>query len=269
MEWIDSHCHLDGYLKQGQLDVILERAQAARVTQMIAIGTEPEDWEINRNLAEQYFGRIAYTVGLHPCYVTGEWQSQIQSLEAHFHEGFKPVALGEIGLDYFHLPKDLEAAQELKKCQQFAFEHQLALARHLDCPIVIHSRNAFDATIHTIDASGVDWKKVVVHCYSYSAEQIKLINQRGGRASFTGIVTYKNAPKVQKAVLEQGVDVLMIETDSPYLAPEPHRGKKNEPAYVAEIGLKCAQILEQDLTSFAQKLAENTRAFFGLKTPER
>ena len=269
MEWIDSHCHLDGFLKHGTLNGILERARAAGVTQMIAIGTEAEDWSINQDLTQQFPECIHYSVGLHPCYVTEGWSVQVQFLEEYFAHECKPVALGEIGLDYFHLPKDLEAAQELKKQQQAAFEHQLVIAKSFDCPIVIHSRDAFDATIKTLDASGVNWNKVVIHCYSYSAEQIKIINSRGGRASFTGIVTYKNAPKVQKALLEQGVDTLMIETDSPYLTPEPHRGQKNEPAYVSDIGKKCAELFNLELDAFAKKIAENTRTFFGLKALNR
>ena len=174
--------------------------------------------------------------------------------------------MGEIGLDYFHLPKGFRRTSWcIKIYQQSAFEVQLQIAKQQNCPIVIHSRNAFEDTLSIIDASGVDWSKVVVHCFSYSAEQIKLLNRRGGRASFTGIITYKNAPNVQKALIEQGIDTLMIETDCPYLTPEPHRGKKNEPAYVANIGLKCAELFEMEPEVLAQKLAENTRRFLGLR----
>tara|TARA_A100001015_G_scaffold118221_1_gene131108 strand:+ start:1489 stop:2298 length:810 start_codon:yes stop_codon:yes gene_type:complete len=267
MEWIDSHCHLDGYLRQGKLEAVLDRAAKANVTQMIAIGTELDDWTINHDLSLQYSQRISYTVGLHPCHVTESWDQHVNALEAYFDRKHKPVALGEIGLDYFHLPKNPEDAEGIKRFQQSAFERQLAIAKRLGCPVVIHSRDAYDDTIETIDASGVDWNKIVVHCFSYSSEQIKVINKRGGRASFTGIVTYKNAPKVQKAVIEQGSDVLMIETDSPYLSPEPHRGKTNEPAYVAEIGKKCALLLDEPPMELSQKLAENTRKFFSLSVP--
>ena len=265
MEWIDSHCHLDGFLNKGVLPEILDRAQASGVHQMIAIGTDLKDWEINYNLASELPDRIAYTLGLHPCYVTEAWAKTVDHLEAYFSRPILPVALGEIGLDYFHLPKDAEATEALKAHQQSAFEVQLQIAKRQNCPIVIHSRNAFEDTLSMIDASGVDWEKVVVHCFSYSSEQIKLLIQRGGRASFTGIITYKNAPNVQKALIEQGVDNLMIETDSPYLTPEPYRGKKNEPAYVANIGLKCAELFGIEPEALAEKLAENTRSFFGLK----
>ncbi len=267
MEWIDSHCHLDGYLNQGMLPEVMNRAQAAGVYQMIAIGTDLKDWEVNYNLATEQPNHIAYTVGLHPCYVTENWGKAVDQLEAYFSRPKHPVALGEIGLDYFHLPKDSEESIEIISYQQSAFEAQLQIAKRQNCPIVIHSRNAFEDTLSTIDASGVDWGKVVVHCFSYSAEQIKLLNRRGGRASFTGIITYKNAPNVQKALIEQGMDSLMIETDCPYLTPEPHRGKKNEPAYVADIGLKCAELFGIEPEILAEKLAENTRRFFGLKRP--
>lgn len=267
MEWIDSHCHLDGYLNKGILPEVLERARASGVEQMIAIGTDLTDWSINYDLALKMPDRIAYTVGLHPCYVTEEWEGAVDQLEAYFSRPSLPVALGEIGLDYFHLPKEAKSSEALKSHQQSAFESQLQIAKRQDCPIVIHSRNAFEDTLSMIGASGVDWEKVVIHCFSYSAEQIKLLVRRGGRASFTGIITYKNAPNVQKALVEQGIETLMIETDSPYLTPEPHRGKKNEPAYVANIGLKCADLLGLDPEDLAKQLAETTRSFFGLKKP--
>ena len=267
MEWIDSHCHLDGYLNQGVLPDIINRAQASGVHQMITIGTDLKDWEVNYNLATKKPNHIAYTVGLHPCYVTENWGIAVDQLEAYFRRPKRPVALGEIGLDYFHLPKNSEKAIAIMSYQKSAFEAQLKIAKKQNCPIVIHSRNAFEDTLSIIDASGVDWGKVVVHCFSYSAEQIKLLNRRGGRASFTGIITYKNAPNVQKALIEQGIDFLMIETDCPYLSPEPHRGKKNEPAYVANIGLKCAELFSIEPEILAEKIAKNTRMFFGLKGP--
>ncbi|MDC3132558.1 TatD family hydrolase [Opitutae bacterium] len=265
MEWIDSHCHLDGFLNKGILPDVLDRASASGVNQMIAIGTDLKDWEINYNLAAELNDRIAYTVGLHPCYVTEAWVKAVEQLEEYFSRPILPVALGEIGLDYFHLPIDIKKNNASKVYQQSAFEVQLQIAKRQNCPIVIHSRNAFEDTISMIEASDVDWKKVVVHCFSYSAEQIKLLVNRGGRASFTGIITYKNAPNIQKALIEQGVDKLMIETDSPYLSPEPYRGKKNEPGYVADIGLKCAELFGIKPEALAKKLAENTRSFFGLK----
>lgn len=262
VEWIDSHCHLDAYQKKGELDDVLERAEQSGVRQMIVIGTDLKDWTLNQELARAHARRIYYTVGLHPCYVGDGWLDSVRQLEAFFQQSIPPVALGEIGLDYFHLPKDADAAAAVRGYQQDAFEWQLNLAQQIACPIVIHSRNAFEDTVAMIDASGVDWKRVVMHCFSYSAEQLKVLAKRGGRASFTGIVTYKNAPNVQKALLEQGLDRLMIETDCPYLTPEPHRGKANEPAFVALIGQRCADLMGIDLEAFSRQVTKNTRSFF-------
>ena len=156
MEWIDSHCHLDGFLSKGVLHDVLDRARALGVNQMIAIGTDLKDWEINYNLAYELHDRIAYTVGLHPCYVNEAWAKAVEQLEEYFSRPTLPVALGEIGLDYFHLPKDMEANNASKVYQQSAFEVQLQIAKRQNCPIVIHSRNDFEDTISMIEASGVD-----------------------------------------------------------------------------------------------------------------
>ena len=153
MEWIDSHCHLDGFLNKGILPDVLDRASASGVNQMIAIGTDLKDWEINYNLAAELNDRIAYTVGLHPCYVTEAWVKAVEQLEEYFSRPTLPVALGEIGLDYFHLPIDVKKNNALKVYQQSAFEVQLQIAKRQNCPIVIHSRNAFEDTISMIELS--------------------------------------------------------------------------------------------------------------------
>ena len=202
-EWIDSHCHLDGYQKKGELDAVLERAEESAVREMIVIGTDLKDWTINRELARVHEQRIYYTVGLHPCYVSDGWLASVRQLEAFFKESIPPVALGEIGLDYFHLPQNANDAVVLKAFQREAFEWQLSLAQKMACPIVIHSRNAFEDTVAMIDGSGVDWQRVVMHCFSYSAEQLKVLAKRGGRASFTGIVTYKTHPMYKKHSLSK------------------------------------------------------------------
>ena len=265
IEWIDSHCHLDKFFKKGNLDYILDRAKKSNVFQMISIGTSPKDWLINSSLSKKYLNQIYYTIGLHPCYVDCNWVNTIQDIRKYFESDFKPVALGEIGLDFFHLPEDKNKARQVKEFQNEAFLKQLAIAKDYEAPVVIHSRCAFEETISLIDQSNFNWNKVVMHCYSYSAEQIKILRKRGGRASFTGIVTYKNAPKVKRALVEQGIETLMIETDCPYLAPEPYRGKINEPGFVSNIGVSCADIIGVEIEKFSQKVCSNTRKFFGLK----
>ncbi|HAV12960.1 MAG TPA: TatD family deoxyribonuclease [Opitutae bacterium] len=264
MDLIDSHCHLKGFKDKGELDAVLLRAAEAGVTRYITIGTSPKDWVTYREMSAAYAGKIDYTVGLHPCYVDAEWSDAVSNLSTFFIPPNTPVALGEIGLDYFHLPKDPIEAGELMIHQEEAFRQQLMLAEELDCPVVVHSRNAFDDTLRMIDESGVNWERVVFHCYSYGAEEIAQINQRGGRGSFTGIVTYKNAPEIRNALRSQGIERLMLETDCPYLTPEPHRGKLNEPAFVANIAERCAEALALPLNELAAKTTANTKTFFQL-----
>jgi TatD DNase family protein len=264
MELIDSHCHLKGFKDKGELEPVLQRAADAGVQHFIAVGTSPEDWVPYREMHAAYAGKINYSVGLHPCYVGDDWATAVSQLNTFFMPPHAPVAFGEIGLDYFHLPKNPVHAGEVILMQEAAFRQQLMLAAELDCPVIIHSREAFAECVQMIDESGVDWARIVFHCFTYGAEEIAQINQRGGRASFTGIATYKSAHAVREALRQQGVDRLMLETDCPYLTPEPHRGKRNEPAYLAHIAARCAEALAISPEELASKASANTRDFFRL-----
>lgn len=265
MELIDSHCHLKGFKDKGELKPMFERATDAGVKRFITVGTSPEDWVPYREMHAAYAGKIDYTVGLHPCYVGDDWEAGVSQLSTFFMPPYAPVAFGEIGLDYFHLPKDPLRAGEVILMQEAAFRQQLMLASELECPIIIHSRDCFAECVKLIDESGVDWQRIVFHCFTYGAKEMALIIERGGRASFTGIATYKSAHIVRGALREQGIERLMLETDCPYLSPEPHRGKSNEPAYLAPIAERCAQMLAVPLADLAARTSDNTRDFFNLK----
>jgi len=261
---IDSHCHLDQPARHGELDALLQRADDAGVGQLITIGTSTADWHRYEKLAAAHPGKIAYTVGLHPNDAGDDWEEQLMALMSFFAEEPRPVAIGEIGLDFFRLPKYPDERAEIIQRQETALTRQLEFAVQLDCPVVVHSRACFAETVQAIDASGVDWRKVVFHCFSYGPDEVAALNRRGGRASFTGLVTYQNAPAVREALKLQGPDKLMLETDSPYLAPEPHRGKTNEPARVREIAQACANELDLPFDELAALTTGNTRLFFGL-----
>ena len=264
MQLIDSHCHLLGFKDKGELEPALERAAAAGVQRFITVGTSPKDWVPYREMHAAYPGRIDYTVGLHPCYVDAEWHHDVSQISTFFMPPHGPVALGEIGLDYFHLPKDPIQAGETMIYQEEAFRQQLMLASEFDCPVIIHSRNAFDDSLRMIDESGIDWSRIVFHCFTYGPNEVAQVNQRGGRASFTGVVTYKNAPDIRAALRRQGIERLMLETDCPYLTPEPHRGKPNEPAYLADIAKRCAEALAITPDELAARTTNNTTVFFNL-----
>lgn len=264
IELIDSHCHLEVFFKEGKLDAIIRKAETQGVGRMITVGTRIEDWPIYRTLAMDYREKVFYTVGLHPCHVDENWAQAIEQIRSFFTEDCPPRAIGEIGLDYFHLPKEPKAIERVKYLQGRAFLEQLSLGKYLRCPIIIHSRNAFKECVEMIDQSGVDWNKVVFHCFAEGSEEISLLNERGGRGSFTGIVTYKKAENVREALLRQGIESLMLETDAPYLAPEPFRSKQNEPAYVCEIAKTCARLFGKELEFLSKQLTANTLSFFDL-----
>ena len=264
MELIDSHCHLKGFKDKGVLSPVLDRAQAAGIKRFITVGTSPADWVTYREMHKAKTKMIDYTVGLHPCYVDADWATSVSQLSTFFMPPFAPCALGEIGLDYYHLPKDPIQAGESILLQEAAFRQQLMLAAELDCPAVIHCREAYKDCMKLIDESGIDWSRIVFHCFTYGPEEVESIRERGGRASFTGIATYKSAKNVRIALREQGIERLMLETDCPYLAPEPHRGKQNEPAYLRDIAEYCAQDLDVPLEELAERTKVNTLNFFNL-----
>jgi len=248
MPLIDTHTHLESFARKGVLSEVRTRARAAGLGAMITIGTSPADWGLYRTLAASHPGFIHYTVGLHPCSAEENWPAALARLEEFWTNARvwaevaalptgtaslpAPVALGEIGLDRFHLPKDPVQADRIFGWQRAAFAAGLAVARRQDCPVVIHSRGAFGECLRMIDESGIDWRKVVFHCFSEGEAEMAELLERGGFGSFTGILTYRNADPVRAAARAQGIDRLMLETDAPYLAPLPHRGEPNEPAYL-------------------------------------
>jgi TatD DNase family protein len=275
MTLIDTHTHLDAFARRGELPAVLSRARSAGLEAMIAVGTAPDDWTLYRDLARDHAGVIHYTVGLHPCSVDEHWERAIAQMENYW-GGVpnkdpagpavppRPVALGEMGLDRFHLPKDAAEAARIFGWQRAAFAAGLEVAKRVGVPVVVHSRGAFHECVELIDASGIDWARVVFHCFSEGADEMSELVRRGGFGSFTGIITYPKADAVRAAARLQGLARLMVETDAPYLAPVPHRGKPNEPAFVRHTAEFCAQLFGVAHEELAAVTTANARRFFGL-----
>ena len=280
MGLIDTHTHLDSFVRRGELPAALDRARAAGLEALVAIGTDTDDWTLYRDLTRDYPGTVHYSVGLHPCNVGADWAGRVGQVEGFWggarppdalvgertrpEAAFHPVALGEIGLDRFHLPKDAAEAEKIFGWQRAAFAEQLVLAKRLGCPVVIHSRNAFTECVEMIDAAGVDWGRVVFHCFTEGPVEMAELARRGGYGSFTGVITYKNAEPVRAAALAQGLDRLMIETDAPYLTPMPHRGKPNEPAYLRHTAEFGAGVFGVGYERLAEVTTANAKRFFNL-----
>ena len=265
MNWFDSHCHIKGFKNKGNLEEILRRAEENGVSRMTAVGTSNDDWEIYKNLSEQYRDKIFYSVGLHPCYVNEGHEIVIEKIETYLGSGSPPVAIGEIGLDYFHLPKNHNEALSIIKNQKIAFLEQLKIAAQFNLPTIVHSRNAFSDCVTIIEQSGLPWEKVLFNCFSEGVEEIQELNDRGGYASFTGIITFKNNYFLREALQVQGIEKLILETDSPYLAPVPKRGKENEPSYLPFIGEFLSGCLEVPVEEIAQQSYCNASKFYGLE----
>lgn len=252
MRLVDSHCHLDDRQFDPDREQVIERALAAGVECMLAIGSGdgPPDLEAAIRLAER-FRAIRATVGVHPhdAVKAGEqtW-SRLRELLAHP----RVLALGEIGLDYHYNFSPPEVQRQV-------FERQLELAAEARKPVIIHTREAWEDTLAILRRSWVGSDlPCVMHCFSGGPEQARHCLELGFYLSFAGVVTFPKAVRVEEAARMTPLDRLLVETDAPYLAPVPHRGRRNEPAYVVHTARRLAELRGEPL----EKLAEATTANF-------
>jgi TatD DNase family protein len=259
MELIDTHCHLTFGQLAGDIEAVIERSRAAGVVGWITVGTDPQH---NRQAIEltEWFENMYAAVGIHPHDAKGVTAEAVAELE-DLARSNKVVAIGETGLDFHY---DFSSRQE----QRRAFEAQLEIARELNLPVIIHCREAFDETIdileHFVGFKG-QLRGVVFHCFSGSAKQARIALDHGFYVSFTGVVTFKNAEKARQAAKIVPTDRLMLETDCPYMSPEPMRKQKiNEPALMVHTAGFLAVLKEMDENDFARAVTATSKSFFGL-----
>jgi len=249
---VDSHCHLDDERFSEELNQVIDRALAAGVTHMMTIGTGdgPPDLEAAIRLADRYECLYA-SVGVHPHYAAKAEPGTLAQLD-QLRKHPKVLALGEIGLDYHYnnSPQDV---------QRRVFIEQLELASSAHLPIIIHTREAWPDTFTLIERHWNPAAGGIMHCFSGGPAEAERALALGFHISFSGIVTYPKAFEVHEAARLVPLDRLLIETDAPYLAPIPHRGKRNEPAFVAETCLKLAQLRSQPSTEIAHAASLNWR----------
>lgn len=262
MELIDSHCHIDGEKFDEDRDEVIQNALDAGVVAMLNIGTgSPKDgsFEQTFELAEKY-PNIYGAVGIHP-HDAIEYDDAVEKrLIGILQSSEKMIAWGEIGLDYYyeHSPKDV---------QRKVFRRQINVARELDLPIIIHSRDANDETVEILrdECSREDFPGGIMHCFGGTAEMAEDLMEIGFLISFAGNVTFKKADNLRDAAKVVPLDRLLVETDCPYLTPVPFRGKRNEPARVVETAKFLAEFYGIELKELADKTTQNFLSFFKLK----
>jgi TatD DNase family protein len=248
--WFDSHCHVhDERMPDGAAGAVAA-AHAAGVTQMVTVGCDRATSIAALDVAAAHDGVYA-TVGLHPHDASNGVDTILDLLDTP-----GVVAVGEAGLDYFyeHSPRDI---------QKTAFAAQIQLAHQRQLPLVIHSRDAWADTFDVLRAEGTP-AGTIFHCFTGGPDEAQSCLDLGAMLSFSGIVTFKGAPEVQAAARLCPLDRMLVETDSPYLAPLPHRGKPNRPAWVTHVGQFIADLRDLPVATIADATTTNARRVFGL-----
>jgi len=247
---VDSHCHLDDSKFDADRDAVIDRAQQAGVESIMTIGTGdgPPDLEAAVRLADRY-GCVYATVGVHPHDAAKADEGILGRLEELLKHR-KVLALGEIGLDFHYdfSPRDKQRA---------LFAEQLGLAARMGRPVVIHTREAWEDTFEILESF---WKREhggIMHCFTGGPAEAERSLAMGFHVSFGGIVTFPKAVEIQEAARRTPLDRLLVETDSPYLAPVPHRGKRNEPAFVVETARRVAELKGLTAEEVARASREN------------
>jgi len=251
---VDSHCHLDFPELAGKLDEIVAAMKANEVSHALCISVTLQDFPQVRAIAER-FSDIYGSVGVHPDYpdvpeVTGE---ELIKLANHP----KIVAIGETGLDYYRVKEDCE-------WQRQRFRTHVQAARSCGKPLVIHTREAAADTLRIMREEKAGEVGGVMHCFTEDWETARAAMDLGFYISFSGIVTFRNARAVREVAKQVPLDRMLIETDSPYLAPTPYRGKTNEPALVRYVAAEIASLRGIDLTEVAARTTDNFFKLFNI-----
>jgi TatD DNase family protein len=257
MRLFDTHCHLDDERLGAKLDEVLANAASAGVERMTTIGCVRghEGIDSAPSLARR-LEHVSATVGVHP-HDASAMDDALFDAVAQACEAPEVVAIGEMGLDYHYDNSPREAQRE-------AFRRQIDLAKRLDKPIVVHTREAPEETLAILREEDARDVGGIIHCFSEDAAFAKAALDMGFVASFSGIVTFKRSHAIQEAARKQPADALLVETDAPYLAPAPKRGKLNEPAYVEHTARFVAELRGEDPEELAERAFESALRVFGL-----
>lgn len=253
---IDSHCHLNllDEAKVGNIEQVITQAKILGVERMLCVAINPAQWQTVLDLAEQYEAVYA-SIGVHPCEDKSVVVTDAQLIEAAKHP--KVLAIGEIGLDYFHFEGESEMTW-----QHDRFRQHIRVAKQLNKPIIIHTRQSTPDCLSIMAEEGADEVQGIMHCFVEDLETAKQAMDLGFYISFSGIVTFKNAKDLKEVAKQIPLDRLLVETDSPYLAPVPYRGKMNQPGYTAYVVEELAKLRGMSVAEVAQATTDNFNRLF-------
>jgi TatD DNase family protein len=259
---VDSHCHIDGEQFDADRDEVVQRAKEAGVSVMLNVGTgDPHSWDFRRAVAaaEQY-DNIYAAIGVHPHDAKLYDNAAEEHLLELINTSNKVIAWGEIGLDFYydHSPRDVQIA---------VFRRQIRKARELDLPVIVHSRDSDDETVAVLteECSDSGFRGGIMHCFGGTPDTAGALMAIGFLISFAGNVTFKKADNLRDAARVVPLDKLLVETDCPFLAPVPMRGKRNEPAFVTQTAKFLADFYGVEFETLAQQTTQNFLNFFRLK----
>ena len=246
--FVDSHCHLEMEDYNGDRDNVIKRSIKAGLRYMLTVATEEKYFATALEIIDSY-ETVYGAFGIHP-HNSQEFDDELAKKIKGFFSHKKLLAYGEIGLDFYrdYAPRDVQIE---------AFRAQIALARELSLPIIVHSRQARDETLRIVSETGAADNGAVMHCFSYDLDTAKKLLDMGFHLSIPGTVTYKKSSSLREIVRYVPLDRMLPETDAPFLTPEPHRGKRNEPAFVTLVVLQIAESLDRPVEEVSRVLCDN------------
>ncbi|HSI05994.1 MAG: TatD family hydrolase [Myxococcota bacterium] len=253
--FIDSHCHLERHTFGDQLDAVIERAFAAELSHMVAVGASRVAEGASEAIAlAERLPKIYATAGIHPHDAAKATDADVSAIAAAARH-VKVVSVGEIGLDYYYdfAPKDVQGS---------VFARQIAIAHDVDKPIMLHVRDAHEDAWKILDEAGVPKAGGIVHCFTAGPREADEYLKRGMHLSIPGVVTFPKSVELQEAVKMIPLERMLVETDTPYLAPVPFRGKRNEPAYVVHTASKIAELRGSTQQAIGEATRRNALAIF-------
>jgi len=253
---IDSHAHLEMPEFKGDLEEVIQRAKASGVACIFTVGTERKDWKRALDIANSH-PSIYAILGVHP-HNAKEIDDRTYAELRDLCQGEKVKAYGEIGLDFFRnlSPREVQLAR---------FREQIALAKELKLPIVVHDRDAHQETLEILRSEKAEECGGIIHCFSGDSDMAKHCLDMGFYISIPGSITFRNAKPFQEIIRELPLESLLLETDAPFLAPVPFRGKRNEPSYIRSTAQKVAEIKKISFEKVAEVTTVNALRVFGMK----